>query len=106
MISRFEADLIDALIDDFYGVWEFDWRLNSLGFSDDRKLRIEVLSNLINNDYVNVYFGRIGDRSISPMSKDDALKFISNLENWKPRTNIAEHILFLSATDKADSELR
>lgn len=103
MLNSLELDIIDALKDDYYGIWEFDWRLNYLGFDQDRAARIKLLSELVAKDCVDIYYGRLADRSVEPLSKDEALNSINKLANWKPRTDVNASTLFLATkTDNAD----
>lgn len=102
MQDNIVPSILEEYIDDYYGLWEFDWGLNSRRFSNDKSQRILLLKNLVIEEYMLIFYGRLGRKDSSPVPIKQALSLIERIENWSPRKNIEDDVVFLTTSEKGE----
>ena len=101
MLTEFELRLTDDLADDWYGLYEFDWRLNSLGFNPDTTARLSLLERLFEAGAVEVHLSNWAHiHEAAPLSRPEALSMITDLSNWRPPDPNCERFPILMITSK------
>ena len=97
MIGEYEAKLLDDHSDDFYGLWEFDWQLNTDGFDADRQKRIALLRSLVGAGFIELYFGPFRDAP-HPLPLGEALAAIDEPSSWLPPSDAEQEVYYLATS--------
>ena len=87
VLTADELSLLDDVSDDAYGLWEVDWFFNGKCSQLDAGHRIEFLAALVEQGFIDVFFGRMG-QIIAPLPSTDALVAVGHWDNWRPPETI------------------
>lgn len=92
-----------ACIEDFVGLWEIHWEINSLhpenSFEENRAIGIEILSDLLMNGLVDVYSDVWGSDKLTLVKKSDGIKLLEDDQSWSSPT-ISQPCVKIGNTDK------
>ncbi|HET7117823.1 MAG TPA: hypothetical protein VFI29_15115 [Hanamia sp.] len=77
-----------ATIEDFVGLWEISWELNSLfpekGIEENQETAKKVLDYFLRNNLVVFYFSKWGSDELTVINLDEAIKIINQKKYWEP----------------------
>jgi len=90
--------LLDDVSDDAYGLWEVDWFFNGHCPTWSAAQRIELLSDIVKHELIDVYFGRLG-ADLAPLPRASALTAVCNFDNWGPREPLQEPVYYVMASN-------
>ena len=89
-LGELELRLADDLNDDWYGLYEVGWRLNTLGYDPEPAARITVARKLVEAGVMDVYLSDWNSiRAAAPLAVAEAVEAISEPLNWEPPTGDA-----------------
>lgn len=91
-----------ATIEDFSGLWEIVWELNSVNLQkNNAKLAISILTYLLNNDLIQLYRSKWGEDELSKIQKVEAILLLHKQDSWLiPR--IGEICIRAGSTQKGE----
>ncbi len=105
MMNGLEASILDDILDDTYGLWELSWGLDSNELTIEMSEKIDLLSKLVSQSLINVFFGRLGDPFNVPLSIDDSLEAIAQQSNWSVRNNPEQLVYSIQTSLKGRYEM-
>lgn len=77
-----------ATIEDFVGLWEICWELNSLlprkSIEENQETAKKVLDYFLRNNLINFYFSKWGSEELITINLDEAIKIINQEKYWVP----------------------
>ena len=104
MLTEFDLTLADEFTDDWYGLYEFDWTLNSLGFEPSPSARLVVLERLIVSGVMELYFSSWDQlREAKPLPTVEALSAISDFANWEPPTSRGAQLYVMTTSSVGEA---
>lgn len=94
------ADIRDAVLelssDDYVGLWEIAWRLNTLfpneSPSKRRDMAAGVTSELLREGLLAAFRGVTFDGDVVPMPTDQAVREVQTQSAWEPPAQGSRHI--------------
>jgi hypothetical protein len=96
------SKILWSTIEDFVGLWEIQWELNSLqkNYNNNDTAKV-ILTYLLNEDLVSFYFSYWGKEKVTEISKDEVLKLLANKKNWDPPL-INERCIKVGSTERGE----
>lgn len=78
------AQILWSTIEEFVGLWEIQWELNSLqaNYNNNNDIAKAILTYLMNENLVSFYFSYWGQEKVTEISKNEVLKLLDNEINW------------------------
>ena len=104
-ITDVEAELLNDISDDVYGLWEVDWFFNGRFPEWELDQRIDLLSSIVKRGLIDVFFGRMGT-DLTPLPPNAALNAVRNPTNWQPREPLEEPVLHVMTSNAGSNALR
>lgn len=88
MLADYVKILLWACIEDYAGIWELLWEINSkfpeLPRSERRRVTFEVIQLLLHNNFVKLYRCKEPYGDLSELDTDAAHLALKEDKNWEP----------------------
>jgi hypothetical protein len=103
MSKEIRLKILWSTIEDFVGLWEVVWELNSLAIQDNNQRNaIDILTYLNKNDFVRFYYSIWGQDDLVEIPNDQALKVLTEDKYWKP-SSFGEKCVKVGSTIKGEN---
>lgn len=97
--------VIWSTIEDFVGLWEIEWEVNSLlpdgPVTLTRNITMKILLSFVENDLVDFYYSRWGDNLLEVIDKSQAIEIINGGKYWEA-PNFGELCVKVGSTKKGE----
>lgn len=77
------SKILWSAIEDFIGLWEILWELNSLQNKVNEKAEaIKIIRLLLDNDLIKLYVSRWGTTKLKELSNEEDIRILADARYW------------------------
>lgn len=105
MMKELVYKILWSTIEDFVGLWEINWEVNTFfpnnSSSQNKEFARKILVYFIENDLVKLYFDKWGGDELSELNKKEALEITREEKFWDP-PSINDRCIKVGSTEKGE----
>jgi len=87
MKNELMTKLLWSTIEDYAGLWELNWEVNSIlekDYTCNMELTKKILLHLLQIGLIKLYFNKWGEDQIQEIRRQEAIEVLENEEYWSP----------------------